>query len=1233
MRVADFETIRIKLASPEEILSWSHGEVTKPETINYRTQKSEKDGLFCQRIFGPEKDYECYCGKYKRIRYKGIICDRCGVEVTKSSVRRERMGHIKLACPVSHIWFLRGIPSRMGTVLDIPKQQLERVIYFAAYIITNVNEEIKKKALGDLEKEYKQKLKQIKKLKNKKKDSSPKDSVKSKKKKTEELKAARDRAKEEILELKPLKILSELEYHDLSLKYGEIFEAGTGAEILRKIFEKIDLKKMVVTFKKERKEASQIKRSRILKRLKLFQGILNAGIRPEWMFLTVLPVLPPDLRPMVQLDGGRYAASDLNDLYRRVINRNNRLKYLLEISAPDVIVRNEKRMLQEAVDALIDNGMRKGVVTRATTGGRRLLKSLADMLKGKQGRFRQNLLGKRVDYSGRSVIVVGPELKLNQCGLPKKMALELFKPFVIKKILDKELAYNVRGASRLIEEETDEVWESLEEVAQDKLVLLNRAPTLHRLGIQAFQPVLIEGESIRIHPLICRAFNADFDGDQMAVHLPLSQEAQLEAKQIMLSNLNLLKPATGLPVVTPTQDIVLGIYWMTKLKDGVKGEGKIFSSSKETLLAHELGDIDLRARIKLRLSKKSKGQEKESSRPSALSAKLIETSIGRIIFNEILPENYPFQNEEINSKKLEKVISEIIENYGVQKSQVVLDKIKDLGFEYSTWSGLSWGMDDLIVPPEKGKIMQAAEKEMEIIEKHFKRGLLSKEEKSSKVIEVWTKAKSELERLVPKTLPEDGIVFSIVDSGSRGSWAQPVQMTGMKGLVINPAGRIIELPVKSSFKEGFNVLEYFISTHGARKGTADTALRTSTAGYLTRRLIDVSHDVIISEENCKEKEGIEIFRQDADGIGQNFLFKILGREVTEDITYKASNKKRARKKIIVKNGEIIDQKAAKSIIEAGIESIRVRSPLNCKSVRGVCQRCYGWDLGSRQLVKIGEAVGIVAAQAIGEPGTQLTMRTFHTGGVAGGGDITFGLPRVQEIFEVSGPSGKAELSQVEGKVLEITPERIIRIESNPEKKNPKVRKRPKSSKSKSKAEIIEYKIPSRMAIWVEPGQETRRGQQLCEGNLELKELLRLTNKSQTQRYIVKEIQRIYASQGAIIHDKHIEIIIRQMFSRVKIKDSGDSFFIPGEVVERAKFLEENAILKKAGKSPATAVPILLGISRVALTTDSFLSAASFQQTSRVLIRAAVEGREDKLRGLKENVIIGKLIPAGTGFKR
>jgi DNA-directed RNA polymerase subunit beta' len=1187
MRVIDLEAIRIKLASPQDILQWSKGEVTKPETINYRTQKPEKDGLFCERIFGPEKDYECYCGKYRKIRYKGVICDKCGVEVTKSSVRRERMGHIKLATPCSHIWFLRGVPSRMGMLLDIPMQQMERVIYFASYIITKVDEGAKKNALEQIEREYKQKLKtQTAEAKNQKE----KDKV------AEELKLARSRAKEEISALKEMRVLSEAEYHHSSLKYGEVFQAGTGSETLRDIFQKVDLKKISEEIEAEAVKASPINRRKIQRRLRMVRSMINAGIRPEWMFLTVLPVLPPDLRPMVQLDGGRYASSDLNDLYRRVINRNNRLKYLLEINAPDVIVRNEKRMLQEAVDALIDNSMRKGQVTTATTGGKRLLKSLADILKGKQGRFRQNLLGKRVDYSGRSVIVVGPDLRLHQCGLPKKMALELFKPFVIKKILDQELAYNVRGASKLIEEAPPEVWAILEDIVKDKMVLLNRAPTLHRLGIQAFQPVLIEGESIQLHPLVCKAFNADFDGDQMAVHLPLSDEAQAEAREIMLSSLNMLKPATGSPVISPVRDIVLGVFWLTKIKPSALGENKTFGSKNEAILASDTGVIDLRAKIRVRIG-----------------GELIETTVGRILFNNTLPKEFPFQNEDMNSKKLDRLTSEMTERYDNETVEESLDKMKTLGFEVSTISAISWGMDDLVVPAEKEKLMKDAQKAIDAIDSHYKKGLLSREEKIAQAIEVWQKAKAEIEKSVTETLPALGPVKSIIDSGARGTWSQVVQMTGMKGLVTNPAGEILELPVKSSFKEGFNVLEYFISTHGARKGTADTALRTSAAGYLTRRLVDVSHDMVITEEDCKDQKGIIIYKKDAQEMGQNLLYKIIGRICLEDIEG------------IIKKGEAIGWTAAHAIIDSQkVESIRVRSPLTCKTPGSVCQKCYGWDLGNNQMIKKGEAVGIVAAQAIGEPGTQLTMRTFHTGGVAGGGDITQGLPRVEEIFETRIPAGKAAISQADGKVIDITPERIIRIKIDPTESN-------KDTKKK-KEDVLEYQVPPKKAIWVEKGDEIKKGQQLYEGHLDLKELFKQVGKEETEKHIVKEIQKIYSTQGATIHDKHIEVIVKQMFSRVKVKDAGGSVYSQGDVLELSRVVEENERLKKEKKEPMTYYPILLGISKVSLTTDSFLSAASFQETSRVLIKAAIEGKEDRLRGLKENVIIGKLIPAGTGYQ-
>ncbi len=1201
MRVVDLESIRIKIASPEEILSWSHGEVVTPETINYRTQKPEKDGLFDERIFGPDKDYECACGKYKRIRYKGVVCDRCGVEVTKSSVRRERMGHIKLATPVSHIWFLRGVPSRMGLVLNKSSQQLEKVIYFSSYIITKVNDAARQTILDQIEQEFKTKVK---------KETT--DTAKN------ELKTAREKVKEEVLSIKPLMILSEVAYNELSLKYGEMFEAGTGAEVIRDLFAKVDLQITTDELQKEAEEAPPITKKKILRRLKMFQGMLRAKVRPEWMFVNILPILPPDLRPMVQLDGGRYASSDLNDLYRRVINRNNRLKYLQEISAPSVIVRNEKRMLQEAVDALIDNEMRKGVTTTATTGGKRLLKSLAAILAGKQGRFRQNLLGKRVDYSGRSVITVGTELHFSQCGLPKNLALEIFKPFVIKRILDKELAYNIRGAARLIDEKIPEVWAILEEIVKDKLVLLNRAPTLHRLGIQAFHPVLTEGDTIKLHPFACEAFNADFDGDQMAVYLPLSEEAQKEAREIMLSSLNLLRSSSGMPAIGPYRDIALGCYFLSRLVEP-KNEKDVpwYSSDSEAITAHEFGYLDLNTKIKV-------------PNPKSDAHEIIETSVGRLILNASLPKDYPYVSKLIDNKSLKVMIRDIIEKYHGEVAIDTLDKIKTMGFEYCTLSGISWGMDDLIVPKEKKQLILDSEKEVERIDSHYEKGLLSHEEKTSQKILIWQSVKSKLEGLLKTTLPEDGPVLSIINAGARGTWAQLVQMAGMKGLVNNPSGDIIELPVKASFTEGFNVLEYFISTHGARKGTADTALRTSSAGYLTRRLVDVAHDVIVSEEDCGDKKGITVFRKDADSIEQNFVYKLVGRFSVEDVVSKQDNPVSAKatagkeKNIIVKKGETIDWHQAAQIVKEEIEKVAVRSPLACKSIRGVCQKCYGWDLGRNQVIKLGEAVGVVAAQAIGEPGTQLTLRTHHLGGVAGAGDITQGLPRIEEIFESRAPKGEAVMSLSEGEVVKIDEEKkIVTIKPYGEA----------GKKAKSKELTVDYQIPPRIAMLVKVGDEVKENQPLCGGNLDLKKLYKASGLEETQKYILREVQRIYASQGVDIHDKHVEIIIQKMFSRIRIKEEGDSLWVKGEIVEWSVFAEEIERLKDLKKAVPMGAQILLGISEVALASESFLSAASFQQTSRVLIKASLEGKVDYLRGLKENVIIGKIIPVGTGFHK
>src|SRR3989338_6808921 len=1090
MRVFDLEAIKIKLASPEDILNWSHGEVTKPETINYRTQRAEKDGLFCERIFGPEKDYECYCGKYRRIRYKGVVCDRCGVEVTKSSVRRERMGHIKLACPGSHILFLRGIPSRIGMALDIPMQQLEKVIYFAAYIITSVNGEAKKNILGEIEKEYKHKIKGLKSesgegstpssilpsddhrrggdvgkipLKEGEEESRGKSAhaktmtgektierqLKENKKADkeddelsgdlEDLRIARDRAKEELLSISPMKVISEVEYYNYSLKYGEIFEAGTGAEVLRKICEKIDLKKEIEDSKVEIEKVSALEKRKKMRRLIFLKSIQKSGVKSEWMFLNVLPILPPDLRPMVQLDGGRYASSDLNDLYRRVINRNNRLKYLLEISAPEVIVRNEKRMLQEAVDALIDNGMRKGVLTTATTGGRRLLKSLADILKGKQGRFRQNLLGKRVDYSGRSVIVVGPDLSLHECGIPKKMALELFKPFVIRKLIERGFAYNIRGAGRLIEDHDPHVWAVLEEVIEGRCVLLNRAPTLHRLGIQAFQPVLIEGDAIQIHPMVCPAFNADFDGDQMAVHLPLTDEAQAEAHRIMLSTHNLLKPATGDPIVNPDKDMVLGCYFATTVHKGLKGEGKIFSSSEDAYLAHEFGAVDFQALIKVRvpLSKIEGCASGEEKGGKAGSLALLETSVGRLLFNRELPDDFAYVNEQLKSLDLAEIVAHIIKRYGIEHTPPILDRIKRFGFEYATRSGLSWGIDDLKIPEAKPEIIKEAEGRVRQIVEQYQRGLLTERERYEKIVEIWQKVVEDITKLVPSSLHPEGSISTMVESRARGTWTQIRQMAGMKGLVVNPAGKIIELPVLSSYKEGLNVLEYFISTHGARKGTADTALRTAVAGYLTRRLVDVAQDIVVSGLDCKTKEGLEITFKESEEINKSLGRRSFGRVIFEDVKDEGGN-------VLIPKGQVVEREEARIINDRKIERIVVRSPLTCRSLNGVCQACYGYDLGNNRLIEPGEAIGIIAAQSIGEPGTQLTMRTFHTGGVAGGGDITSGLPRVDEIFEVRPPKGRAILSDVDGEILEIAEvarEKIIRVRTEPEPEMNRPKKR------------------------------------------------------------------------------------------------------------------------------------------------------------------------------------------------
>ncbi len=1183
----DLDSIKLKVASPEDILSWSYGEVTKPETINYRTQKPEREGLFSEAIFGPTRDWECYCGKYKRIRYKGIICDRCGVEVTRSIVRRERMGHIKLAAPVAHIWFLRGVPSKIATVLGVSLLELEKVIYFASYIVMKVDEDLKTEAVKRIESEFKSKLK------NAKNETE-----------SESLKEIRDREKNNLRNLQKYQIISELDFRDLSLKYGEVFEAGIGAEAVRKLLAEMNFEDTIVQLEGELKnESNPLEQKKMSRRLKYLKGMSKAGVRPEWLVMTILPVIPPALRPMVPLDGGRYATSDLNDLYRRVINRNNRLKHLLELKAPEVITKNEKRMLQEAVDALVDNSMRRGqITTAASTGQKRALKSLADMLKGKQGRFRQNLLGKRVDYSGRSVIVIGSELSLAECGLPKHMALELFKPFVIGLLISKGLAHNIKSAGRLIEQETPDVWSALEEAMVNKLVLLNRAPTLHRLSVQAFKPTLIEGKAIKIPAMPVHAFNADFDGDQMAVHLPLTDEAQKEARELMLASHGVLKPATGDPVAVASHDISLGCYYLTSLLEGAKGEGKVFSSRYEALLAYENDFVDLRAMIKVPNPDHGKGADQP---------KMIETTPGRMIFNKTLPKEYEYVNKTLNKPDLRTIESDIWDEYGEDETIAFLDKIKDLGFHYATVSGISWSMTDLKLPVEKPAIINEADKLIDENRRLYEEGLLTEYERKSKAIEIWNTTKSKLSVLVKKQFGPQDSAFMMVDSKSRGNWSVLDQMMGMRGIFANPSGELIELPVRNSLKEGLTPLEYFISTHGARKGLVDTALKTATAGYLTRRLVDVAQDIVITEEDCKDKEGYTIYGEDSKYSGEMIGKRVKGRTVIEDVID-------SNGEVIVKKGKVVDKESAKKIDESKIPHVKIRSVIKCKSLNGICRTCYGYDLSKNKLVEIGEAVGIVTAQAIGEPGTQLTMRTFHTGGVAGAGaDITMGLPRVEEIFEARPPQFKALIADMDGKVLAVEDRgknRVLVIESA------------------DTQEKREYSVMPNLNLSVGVGDLVSVGQQLSEGHVDLRELYKTTNDIDVvARYIIREVQSIYYPTGDSINDKHVELIVRQMFSRVRVIDSGDTDLLSGDIVERRRVWIENDKARNQKRREAEYEQLLLGITKVSLSTDSFLSAASFQETARILIDSAVVGKEDFLRGLKENVIIGRLIPAGTGF--
>ncbi len=1160
-----FDAIKIGLASPEKIREWSRGEVLKPETINYRTLKPEKDGLFCEKIFGPSKDWECHCGKYKKIRYKGVVCDRCGVEVTKASVRRERMGHIELAAPVSHIWYFKGIPSRMGLILDLSPRTLEKVLYFANYIVLDP---------ADSGLQYKQ-------------------------------------------------VLTEKEYQDAREAYGYNFRVGMGAESIMELLKAIDLEKDAAELKAELVDATGQKRARIIKRLEVVESFRESGNRPEWMIMTAIPVIPPDLRPMVQLDGGRFATSDLNDLYRRIINRNNRLKRLLELGAPDIIVRNEKRMLQEAVDALIDNGRRGRPVTGP---GNRALKSLSDMLKGKSGRFRQNLLGKRVDYSGRSVIVVGPELKIYQCGLPKEMAIELFKPFVMKELVANGTSHNIKNAKKMVEKLQPEVWDVLEDVIKEHPVMLNRAPTLHRLGIQAFEPILVEGKAIKLHPLVCTAFNADFDGDQMAVHLPLSQEAQAECRFLLLSPNNLLKPSDGGPVAVPSQDMVLGIYYLTQERPGNPGEGKFFKSVNEAILAYENKVITLQSKIKVRCTRTlADGREMTG---------IVESTLGRFLFNEILPQDLGFVDRSIpgnelllevdflvGKKQLKQILEKVINTHGVTKTAEVLDDIKATGYKYSTRAAMTVSISDMTVPPQKPEMIQNAQNIVDKITKNYKRGLITEEERYKEVVETWKKTDDELTKALLNGLDKYNNIFMMADSGARGSDKQIKQLAGMRGLMADTTGHTIELPIKSNFREGLEVLEYFMSAHGARKGMSDTALRTADSGYLTRRMVDVSQELIVRETDCCENRDeisgmyVKGFMDGKEEI-ENLQERITGRFSCETITNKDGE-------VLVKANHMITPKRAARIMKEGvnanggpIDEVKIRTILTCKCKVGVCAKCYGANMATGEAVQVGESVGIIAAQSIGEPGTQLTMRTFHSGGVAGG-DITQGLPRVEELFEARKPKGLAIITEIPG----------VAVINDTKKKREIIVTNPDNGDSKT------YLIPYGSRIKIVDGQVLEAGDELTEGSVNPHDILRIKGVRAVQDYMLREVQRVYRLQGVEISDKHIEVLVRQMLKKIRIEENGDTEFLPGTLVDVLEFEEVNEKLEKEGKTPAEGKQIMLGITKASLATDSFLSAASFQETTKVLTEAAIKGKVDHLVGLKENVIIGKLIPAGTGLKR
>jgi DNA-directed RNA polymerase subunit beta' len=1396
LEVNDFNAIRISIASPEQVRSWSYGEVTKPETINYRTLKPEKDGLFCERIFGPTKDWECYCGKYKRVRYKGIVCDKCGVEVARSKVRRERMGHIELASPVSHIWYFKGTPSRIGLLLDISPRNLERILYFAQFIVTHVDESGRAKAVANLDNRYQQRLAELEeqrqgqidevsggydeargRLEAQKNDAlaelreaasedgftalteegaalqealnglvgSPADkeytlagsSVLKKgavvtpaqaqgvpeqvqaeiARREEALRQAEEafdaehvhdldefqpdieavsssseewyqaeikklddefsEKRQDIDSVRKLQLMAETRYRDLQDGAGHFFRAGMGAEAVRDILASLNLDQLAQELRNEIRSSSGQRRKKATKRLRVVEAFRKSGASPEWMILTVLPVIPPDLRPMVQLDGGRFATSDLNDLYRRVINRNNRLKRLLELGAPEIIIRNEKRMLQEAVDALIDNG-RRG---RAVAGsGNHKLKSLSDMLKGKQGRFRQNLLGKRVDYSGRSVIVVGPDLHLHQCGLPKKMALELFKPFVMRKLVERGYAHNIKSAKRIAERVRPEVWDVLEEVIQDHPVLLNRAPTLHRLGIQAFEAVLVEGSAIQIHPLVCTAFNADFDGDQMAVHVPLSRAAIQEARELMLASKNILLPADGGPVVAPTKDMVFGCYYATGIVKGLKGEGRVFADFAEAMLAYELDTVDLRAEIELRVSEKDvplsnvPAQDGRSPR--------IKTSVGRIIFNEALPHSVRFRPDvtyPIDKGVLKRIVGFVYKESGAEPTAEVVNRIKKLGFDFATKSGATLAISDIHIPAAKSTILVETDKQVTELEGHYNRGLITDEERYQTTLEHWNRATEDVTKAVVNSLEEDSSLYMMAKSGAaKGEFNQIRQLAGMRGLMADPQGRIIDLPIRSNFREGLTVLEYFISTHGARKGLADTALRTAESGYLTRRLIDVAQDVIVNEEDCSAEEQATppgVWEHDTHARSEGFINRISGRLAAQKVVDESTGE------VMAEANDEISEELSREIVERGIKHVKVRSPLTCVAVHGICGRCYGRDLARSALVEMGEAVGIIAAQSIGEPGTQLTMRTFHTGGVAGE-DITMGLPRVEELFEARVPKDTCVIAEIDGniEILKTDTGRKIKVVSTdalrdeytfPKGQKPQVEdggqvdvgqviaamagwdgdrantaaytaarlagtinfeKGNKAVVHFEQTEEREYAIPTAARLRVEDGQHANAGEQLTEGSINPQDILRIQGREAVQRHLVDEVQKVYRSQGVSINDKHIEIIVRQMLKKVRVDYPGDTEMLPGELVDRFAYEQANAEVLAEGGEPATATTVLLGVTKASLNTDSFLAAASFQETTRVLTEAAISGAKDRLVGLKENVIIGKLIPAGTGLK-